>query len=130
MPIGSRLTQEARTMSLTCLPRRVSQCLRVLGPCFHHRHHLVFSWVLVLHLVDGERANLKALARHGPAHLAYQHYRCLLRAEISEGRDIHFTPPDDPQTACVPPHRAGGRIGRPDEIVEAVVWLFFEAKWQ
>jgi hypothetical protein len=100
------------------------------GPCFHHRHQLVFSWVLVLHLVDGERANLKALARHGPAHLAYQHYRCLLRAEISEGRDIHFTPPDDPQTACVPPHRAGGRIGRPDEIVEAVVWLFFEAKWQ
>jgi hypothetical protein len=59
------------------------------GPCFHHRHQLVFSWVLVLHLVDRERANLKALARHGPAHLAYQHYRCLLRAEISEGRDIH-----------------------------------------
>jgi hypothetical protein len=49
------------------------------GPCFHHRHQLVFSWVLVLHLVDGERANLKALARHGPAHLAYQHYRCQLR---------------------------------------------------
>jgi hypothetical protein len=44
------------------------------GPCFHHRHQLVFSWFLVLHLVDGERANLKALARHGPAHLAYQHY--------------------------------------------------------
>jgi hypothetical protein len=53
-------------MSFTCLPRRVSQCLRVLEPCFHHRHQLVFSWLLVLHLVYGERANLKALARHGP----------------------------------------------------------------
>jgi hypothetical protein len=67
-------------MSLTCLPRRVSQCLRVLGPCIHHRHHLVFSWLLVWHLVYGERANLRALARHGPAHLAYQHYRWLLCA--------------------------------------------------
>jgi hypothetical protein len=67
-------------MSLTCLPRRVSQCLRVLGPCFHHRHHLVFSWLLVLHLLYGERATLKGLARHGPTHLAYQQYRRLLCA--------------------------------------------------
>jgi hypothetical protein len=64
-------------MSLTCLPQRVAQCLRVLGPCFRHRHLLVFSWLLVLHLVYSERANLKALARHGPAHLAYQHCRRL-----------------------------------------------------
>jgi hypothetical protein len=35
---------------------------------------------LVLHLVYGERANLKVLARHGPAHLADQHYRRLLCA--------------------------------------------------
>jgi hypothetical protein len=34
-------------MALTCLPRRVSQGLRVLGPCFHRRHQLVFSWLLV-----------------------------------------------------------------------------------
>jgi hypothetical protein len=67
-------------MSLTCLPRGVSQCLRVLGPCFHHRHQLIFSWLWVLHLVYGERANLKALARHGPSHLAYQQYRRLLCA--------------------------------------------------
>jgi hypothetical protein len=64
-------------MSLTCLPRRVSQGLRVLGPYVRHRHHLVVSWLLVWHLVYGERANLKALARHGPPHLAYQHYRRL-----------------------------------------------------
>src|SRR5262249_47556069 len=59
---------------------RVSQCLRVLEPCFHHRHQLIFSWLLVLHLIYGERANLKALARHGPGHLAYHQYRRLLCA--------------------------------------------------
>jgi hypothetical protein len=62
-------------MSLTCLPRRVSQGLRVLGPCFHHRPQRVLSWLLVLPLVYGERATLKALARPGPAHLADQHDR-------------------------------------------------------
>jgi hypothetical protein len=67
-------------MSLTCLPRSVSPYLRVLEPCFHHRHQLVFSWLLVWRLVYGERANLKALARYGPQHLADQHYRCLLCA--------------------------------------------------
>jgi hypothetical protein len=61
-------------MPLTCLPRRVSQCLRVLAPCFHHRHHLVFSWLLGLHLVYGDRANVKALSRHSPVQLVYQHY--------------------------------------------------------
>jgi hypothetical protein len=65
---------------LTCLPRCVSQCLRLLGPCFHHRHHLVFSWLLVWPLLYGDRANLKALSRHGPGHLAYQHYCRLLCA--------------------------------------------------
>jgi hypothetical protein len=59
-------------MALTCLPRRVSQCLRVLGPCVHHRHPLVFSWLWVVPLLYGERANLKALARHGPQYLADQ----------------------------------------------------------
>ncbi len=62
-------------MSWTCLPRRVSQGLRVLGPCFHRRHPRVFSGLFGLHLVSGERAHRKALARHGPAHLASQHDR-------------------------------------------------------
>jgi len=34
MPIGSRAHQETRTISLTCLLRRVSQCLRGLEPAF------------------------------------------------------------------------------------------------
>jgi hypothetical protein len=40
-------------MSLTCLPRRVLQYLRILGPCFRHLHQLVFSWLLVLHILPG-----------------------------------------------------------------------------
>jgi hypothetical protein len=67
-------------MLLTRLPDHVLPHLRVLRSCFRYRQHLVFSWLLVLHLVYGDRANLKALARHGPAHLAYQHYRRLLCA--------------------------------------------------
>jgi hypothetical protein len=65
-------------MWLTRLPDHVLPHLRVLRSCFRYRQHLVCSWLLVLHLVYGDRANLKALARHGPAHLAYQHYRRLL----------------------------------------------------
>src|SRR5919108_3297814 len=79
MPIGSRLAQEAQTMALTCLPRRVTQGLRGLGPCVRHRHQLVFNWLLVLPLIDGQRAHLKALARYGPPHLA-SHDRRLLGA--------------------------------------------------
>jgi hypothetical protein len=45
--------------------------VQVLEPCFHHRHRLVFRWLLVLPLLYGERANLKALARPGPPPLAY-----------------------------------------------------------
>jgi hypothetical protein len=52
----------------------------VLRPCFRPRHHLVFGWLLVLHLVYGYRANVQALARHGPPRLAYQQYRRLLCA--------------------------------------------------
>jgi hypothetical protein len=57
-------------MSLTCLPPRVAPCRRVRGPCCRHRHQRVFRWLLVLHRGYGERANRKALARHGPQHLA------------------------------------------------------------
>jgi len=92
-------------MSLTCLPHRVSQCLRVLRPCFRNRHHLIFSWLLVLHLVYGHRANVQALSRHGPGHLAYQHYCRLLCATYWWTKTLlwwfadqamrAFPPPDD-----------------------------------
>jgi hypothetical protein len=70
MPIGSHIFQETWTMSLTYLPPHGLQCLRVLGSCYRHRHQLAFSWLPVLHISYGERVNLQALARHGPAHLA------------------------------------------------------------
>ena len=67
-------------MSLTPLPCRVAQYLRVLRPCFRYRHHLIFSWLLVVHIVYGHRANVYTFSRHGPCHLAYQHYCRLLCA--------------------------------------------------
>jgi hypothetical protein len=92
-------------MSLTCLPHRVTQCLGVLKPCFRYRHHLIFCWLLVLHLIYGQRANVQALARHGPTHLAYQHYRRLLCAAYWCSKTLlwwfaeqvmrAFPPPDD-----------------------------------
>ena len=64
-------------MSLTCLPHRVSQGLRVLGPCFRYRPQRGFSWLGALPGMYGERAHVKALARHGPKHLASQQYQRL-----------------------------------------------------
>jgi hypothetical protein len=90
-------------MSLTCLPRSVSECLRVLRPCFRHRHHLAFSWLLVLHLVYGERANLKALTRHGPAPLAYQQYRRLLCAAYGCTKTLLWWFADQALQAFPPP---------------------------
>jgi DDE family transposase len=90
-------------MSLTCLPPQVSQCLRVLGPCFRHRHQLVFGWLLVLHIIYGERANLQALARHGPAHLAYQHYRRLLCAAYWCPKTLLWWFADQAMQALPPP---------------------------
>jgi len=90
-------------MLLTCLPRRVSQCLRVLAPWFHHRHHLVFSWLLVLHLVYGDRANVKALSRHGPVHLAYQHDRRLLCASYWGTKALLWWFADQALQALPPP---------------------------
>lgn len=92
-------------MAFTCLPRRVFQCVRVLRPCFHYRHHLVCSWLLVLHIVYGHRANVQALARYGPGALAYQHYRRLFCATYWCSKTLlwwfadhamrAFPPPDD-----------------------------------
>ena len=67
-------------MSLTHLPCRVAQYLRVLRPCFRYRPHLLFSGLLVLPIVYGHRANVYTLSRHGPCHLAYQPYCRLLCA--------------------------------------------------
>ncbi len=90
-------------MPFTCLPRHVSECLWVLGPWVRHRHHLVFSWLLVLHLVDGDRATLKELSRHGPAHLAYQHGRRLLCAAYGCAKTLLWWFADHALQAFPPP---------------------------
>ena len=67
-------------LRLTCLPPAVRVFLEGVRGCFRHRHFLVFSWVLVLQAVSNGPANLKALSRQGPSHLAYPHFRRLLCA--------------------------------------------------
>ena len=67
-------------LRLSCFPPAVRVFLEGVRGCFRHRHFLVFSWVLVLHAVSNGPANLKALSRQGPSHLAYHHFRRLLCA--------------------------------------------------
>ena len=88
---------------MTCLPPQVSQGLRVVGPCFRHRHQLVFSWLLVLHSSEGARANRQALARHGPAHLAYQQSRRLLCAASWCTQTVRWWCADQALQALRPP---------------------------
>ena len=90
-------------MLSTCLPRGVSESLRVLRSRCRHRHHLVFSWLLVLHLVYGERANRKPLARHGPGHVAYQHFRCLVCAAYWCTKTLLWWSADEALQAFPPP---------------------------
>jgi Transposase DDE domain len=47
---------------------------------FHHRHHLVFCWLLVCQVIYQEKATIKGLARLAPRHIAEWHLRRLLTA--------------------------------------------------
>ena len=75
-------------IGLDQLPLLVTQVGRVRFSGFHtangHQSWLpvanFLKILIVVHLVYGERANVRALAWQGPAHLAYQHYRRLLCA--------------------------------------------------
>ena len=71
--------------------------------CFRHRHQLVFSWLLGLPLVYGERANLQALAGHGPEHLASQPYRRLLCAAYWGTKPRRWWFADQARQALPPP---------------------------
>lgn len=67
-------------LQFTCLPKPVTNWLHVLRPMFHHRHHLVFCWLLVCQAIYQEKATLKGLARLAPRHIAEWHLRRLLTA--------------------------------------------------
>jgi hypothetical protein len=58
---------------------------------------------LVLHLVYGERAHLNAVARHGPRHLASQHYRRLLCATSWCTKTLRWWLADQALQAFPPP---------------------------
>jgi hypothetical protein len=57
-------------LQFTCLPKPVTSWLRVLRPIFHHRHHLVFCWLLVCQGIYQEKATIQGLARLAPRHIA------------------------------------------------------------
>jgi Transposase DDE domain len=63
-----------------CLPKQVSNGLRVLQPMFRHRHHLIFCWLSVCQAVYQEKATVTGLARLAPRHIAEWHVRRLLTA--------------------------------------------------
>jgi hypothetical protein len=107
---------------LTCRPRRVTQGRRGLGPWVRHRHHLVFRGRLVLPLLYGERAQLKALARDGPSPLAYHHDRRRLGAAYGgttpwlwrcAAQALHaLPPPEEGRLSLVGDRTVKGRRGR------------------
>src|SRR5262245_21097321 len=65
---------------LTRLPEEVTRLLAPLKSSFSYRHHLVFCWLLVAHLVCFEKATLQGLARYIPGSVAAWHLRRLLAA--------------------------------------------------
>jgi DDE superfamily endonuclease len=65
---------------LTRLPEEVTCLLAPLKPYFSYRHHWVFCWLLVAHLVCFEKATLQGLARYIPRHIAAWHLRRLVAA--------------------------------------------------
>ncbi|HXH09108.1 MAG TPA: hypothetical protein VNP04_04980 [Alphaproteobacteria bacterium] len=68
------------------MPKQVSNWLRVLQPVFHHRHHLIFCWLLVCQAVYQEKATVTGLARLAPRHIAEWHRRRLLTAAYWNAR--------------------------------------------
>ena len=90
----------------TWLPKQVTKWLYVLRPMFHHRHHLVCSWLLICPATYQEKATIKGLARLAPRHIAEWHLRRLLTAAYWNGRRLlgWFT---DQVIAPLPPPEDG-----------------------
>jgi Transposase DDE domain len=73
---------------LTRLPEEVTRLLAPLKPSFSYRHHLVFCWVVVAHLVCFEKATVRGLARYIPRHIAAWHLRRLAAAGRWQGARV------------------------------------------
>ena len=65
---------------MTRVPEEVTRLLAPLKPYFSYRHHLVFCWLLVAHLMCFGKATVQGLARYTPTHVAAWHLRRLLAA--------------------------------------------------
>jgi hypothetical protein len=61
-----------------CLPKHIVNWLQVLRPMFHHRHHLVFCWLLVGQASYQEKATIKGLARKIYPHVTFPCLVCYL----------------------------------------------------
>ena len=61
--------RETPMLQLSRLPQNVSYFLRGTQHFFRFRHHLVFSWTLILLLVYQDKATLHGLSRMGPKHI-------------------------------------------------------------
>lgn len=90
-------------IGLTCIPVSVRIFLEGLRGAFRHRHFLVFSWLLILHVVSHDKANLKALSRSAPKHIAYHHLRRLLCATYWWSKTILIWFADQAISALPPP---------------------------
>jgi hypothetical protein len=91
----------------TGLPTPVTNWLHVLRPMFQHRHHVVFSWLLVCQATYQEKATIKGLARLAPRHIAEWHLRRLLTAASWNGRILLWWCADH-VIAPLPPPEDGG----------------------
>jgi DDE family transposase len=90
-------------LQCTCLPKAVSNGLQVLQPMFHHRHHLVFCWLLVCQAIYQEKATVKGLARLAPRHIAEWHLRRLLTAGYWNARILLWWFADQAVATLPPP---------------------------
>jgi hypothetical protein len=65
---------------LTRIPLKLRYLLHGTQPLFHHRHHRLFGWSLVLTLVYQDKASLCGRTRFGPTPIAEWPIRRFLQA--------------------------------------------------
>lgn len=75
-------------LQFTCGPRSVGNWRQVLRPMVHHRHHLVFCWLVVCQAIYQDKATIKGVARLAPRYLAEWQLRRLLPAAYGPWRTL------------------------------------------
>jgi hypothetical protein len=88
----------------------VANWLHVLQPMFHHRHHLVFCWLLVCQVICQEKATIKGGARLAPHHMAEWHLRRLLTTAYWNWRVLLWWFADQVMAMLPPPEDGVGYL--------------------